>query len=921
VNGTVTFLLTDVAHSTLLWDRDAEAMTSCLVRHDAIIAEGVARNNGRLIKARGEGDSHFIVFDHALDAALAALEIQRDLQDESWTTIEPLKVRMAIHLGEIEDRDGDYYGQEVNRAARLRGIAHGGQILVSSVVRELVYHRLPTHCWLVDLGEHRLRDLLRAEHVYQLAAEGLALDYPRLDSLDVAKTNLPIQLTSFIGREDDIDLVRTLLVEHRLITLLGPGGCGKTRLAIQAAAESMDEYPDGVWFVDLASVEEDDAVERTVASALSIPLNPGSNLQTNISSYLAGKKLLIVLDNCEHLGEGPANFVGATLKSVQDVRFLTTSRRPLGLRSEHSYLVRPLTKPAAGASTRKKVLSSESVQLMIDRAWAKAPAFQITDGNAKAVASLCTALEGMPLAIELAASRLRVLSPEQLFERLSKSLDLLKSASTDADARHRTLRATVEWSFNLLKSEEKDLLCRMSLLPAGCSLEIAEIAAADLFEDKLDVLDILESLVNNSLIQVEGGELPRYRMLETIRQYCAEQLQEGVKNGVFERLLPWAIEFARSTKPMLNGQEQKRVRARIEGEYENLRACLAWASEHPHFQNALLSLASELDRYWFQSGMLSEGSEWLQKALAGPGGDQAQRAVTLRSAGVFAWQSREYADAGELLGQSVEAFRRLGDTKQLTGAISNLAMALGDAGQADRAASCFLEALELARTSNDAALAGLVLQNLGYLERDRGNPDRAMDYFLEALSLVSNTEEGQTALASLLSSIAGIHQLRGEPVEATSAFEKSVAVSKGLNNSQQYTLAVLLSNIAGIHRIRGETKEAAIALKHSIGISRDLNNLQLLGDHVFNLAQVAYADDHPEMAARLLGCCRFAWKVASYTPSKQALSEAEGLGANLREALAPTVLAEALASGNGMTLAEMADYALAGSDLLADRLP
>jgi predicted ATPase/class 3 adenylate cyclase len=871
-------LLTDIEHSTLLWDRDEAAMAECLPRHDQIVSDGAARRNGRLIKARGEGDSHFIVFDRALDAALAAAEIQRDLQDEPWTTIVPLKVRMSVHLGELDERDGDYYGQEVNRAARIRGIGHGGQILVSSVVRELIHHRLPSHCWLSDLGDHRLRDLLRSEHVFQLCSEGTSQEFPKLNSLDLAHTNLPTQLTSFVGREDDIESVRTLLVENRLITLLGPGGCGKTRLATQVAAEGSDEFPDGVWFVDLASISEGEAIERTVASDLQVPLTPATDLITSILGFLAGKRLLVVIDNCEHLGEGPAKFLNAVIKALPDARFIATSRKALGLSSEHCYVVRPLTKPDAGAATRKKVLNSESVQLMIDRAWAKAPSFQISDGNAKSVAALCTALEGMPLAIELAASRLRVLSPEQLFERLSKRLDLLKGASTDKDARHQTLRATVEWSFNLLKPEERNLLLRMGLLPAGCSLEIAEIAAADLFEDKIDVLDVLESLVNNSLVQVEGGEEPRYRMLETIRQYCAEQITEEESFGVYKRLLPWAVDFARTTKPRLNESEHKKVLKQIETEYENLRACLAWSYEHPDGENGLLSLASELDRYWFRTGLLSEGADWLEKSLVAATGDATKRAVALRSAGVFAWKSRDYARAEKMLAESVESFRLLGDKNLLSGAVCNLALALNEAGQVGPAESAFKEALDLAKSTDDRALAALVLQNLGFLERGRNNFDEAMKYFKEALPILE------------------------------------------LNDPGGYTLAVMLSNVAALHRIGGNHREAASSLRRSIEIARDLKNPELVGDHIFNLAQVAFAEGHFEMSARLLGCGRSAWKAGTHKLSKQTAEEEQALFADLRERLTPGELSAALGAGVGMPLGEMAEYALVGSDLLADRI-
>jgi predicted ATPase/class 3 adenylate cyclase len=874
VDGTVIFLLTDIEHSTILWDLDESEMRKCLARHDEIVGKGVERHGGRLIKARGEGDSHFVVFSSPLNAALAALEIQRQLQDDSWTTFQPIKVRMSIHLGESEDRDGDYYGGEVNRAARLRAIGHGGQVLVSSVVRELIHYRLPERCWLIDLGEHRLKDLLRAEHVYQLCAEGLALEFPPLNSLDKIQNNLPTQLTSFIGREDNIEQLRALLGKNRLVTLLGPGGCGKTRLSIQVAAESLNEFADGVWFVDLATVEDASAIERTVAHALGTPMNPGSNMRQNLLTFLRDRGLLIVLDNCEHLGEEPARFVAEMLKSVPGIRFLATSRRPLSIGGEHTYTVRPLTRPPQNAITRKKVLSSESARLMVDRAWAKA-SFQITDGNASSVAALCSALEGMPLAIELAASRLKILSPEQLYSRLSKSLDVLKSGSADTDRRHRTLRATVEWSYDLLKAEEQQLLCRLSLLPAGCSLEVAELAAGDLFEDRLDVLDGVEALVNNSLMQVDGEEFPRYRMLETIRQYCAENLTDDIANGVMGRLLPWATTFARRSKAELAGTDQRRALSRAEEEYDNLRACLVWALAHADESNSALQLAAELDRYWYRSGMMSEGLGWLEAVLQKPGGDVSVRAVVASSAGALARQLGDFAKAENLLSQSVTTLRQEEDKRALAGALTNLGMVCAEMGEPDKCRACMMEALGLAKSLGDAALAGLVLQNLGHMEKELGNLEQAMELLSEALPMLRAKHEGA------------------------------------------YALAVLLSNIASIQRLRGLHSEAAKSLKESIEISFELHNAQLLAEHVLNLAELSFAEQQFSIAARLLGCSRAAWKISGATPTSSTAKQDAKLAAELREVLHSSELNEALGSGRGMDLGEICDYALLGSDLLS----
>ncbi|HEY3781681.1 MAG TPA: tetratricopeptide repeat protein [Fimbriimonadaceae bacterium] len=870
VSGTVTFLLTDVQHSTQLWERDAAEMRLCLARHDEIISQCVSANNGALIKARGEGDSHFVVFQGAADAARAGIEIQRQIGIEKWSTIKPIQVRMSIHSGEAETRDGDYYGHAVNKAARLRAIAHAGQILVSMATRELIYHQLDKDVWLEDLGEHRLKDMLRSEQVFQLCAKGLPEKFQPLNSLDAKKNNLPQLLTSFIGREEEIQAIVDKIEQERLVTLLGPGGCGKTRLALQIAAESIDRFEDGAWVIDFSTVEDPDSVVRTAAMDLGIELNPSRDIQQDLVSSLAPKQMLIVLDNCEHLGKAPAKLCELILKQSQRNRVLATSRRSLGLASEYVHNVRPLTFPKKQNAALQDLLSSESGRLMIDRAKAKAPQFQVTDENTKAVASLCAALEGIPLAIELAASRLRILSPEQLYARLTKSLDLLKSSSEDTDSRHRTLRATIDWSFNQLTDEEKEILKTLSIVPAGCSLELAELLCED-----MDLLDVLERLVDHSLIRVESMGSPRYRTLETIRQYCAEQIHQDSLDSAHQKLHKWATDFAAEGKKMLATQNQDEWQKKIETEYENIILSLAWCAENPGEQNRLLQPAGEMDRYWVMKGMVAEGSEWLIKALAATGGTKESRAMAIRSAGACAWLSGDTEQARLLLTQSVDALREVGDMPAVAGALCNLASFLAEQGELEEARAIMLQAKEALGSDLNSFTGLRILQNLGSAELDSGNTEGAEQYLTEALN-----------------------------------------VCLGTRQADKQVLTVLYNNLSNVKRKQMDYRGAVEFAKNGLLVAKELGEPSSLADLVLSVSRIAYEQEHFEMSARLLGCVSAVWEAHSIALRGSRLTDSDRLRANLRESLEFAIFKDAMSMGKGLSLLQIADYALVGGDLL-----
>lgn len=501
--GTITFLFTDVEGSTKLWEQYPDTMRPVLTRHDALVEDWVERYDGTVVRPRGEGDSRFAVFVRATDAVVAACAIQQALFSEPWPTSISLRVRVALHTGEADLRDGDYYGSAVNRCARLRSIGHGGQTLLSQVTYELVRDALPEAVRLSALGSHRLKDLQRPEQVFQLLHPALPDNFPPLKSLDALPNNLPMQLTSFIGRQREMAEVKQLLTNSRLLTLTGAGGCGKTRLGLQVSADLLEEYVDGVWLAELAALTDPMLVPQAVASVLSAREEPGRQQIETLTDFLKLKSLLLVLDNCEHLVAACAQLATALLRFCPNLWILATSREALGIAGETIWRIPPLSLPSAQMAPLERLIQYEAVRLFIERATAVLPAFTVTNQNAPAVAQVCYRLDGIPLAIELAAARVKVLTVEQIYDRLDNQFRLLTGGSRTALPRQQTLRGAIDWSYNLLSEAEQALLCRLSVFAGGWTLEAAEAICAGENIDEIEVLDLLTYLADKSLVIVE----------------------------------------------------------------------------------------------------------------------------------------------------------------------------------------------------------------------------------------------------------------------------------------------------------------------------------------------------------------------------------------------------------------------------------
>lgn len=625
--GTVTFLFTDIEGSTKLWEAYPEAMRQALARHDILLRQAIEDNNGYVFKTIG--DAFCAAFATAPDALNAALAAQIALAAEVWPQTLILRVRMTLHTGAAELRDNDYFGQPLNRVARLLGAGHGGQTLLSDVAHDLTRDTLPPFASLKSLGEHRLRDLGRPEPVFQLLYPGLPSEFAPLKSLDNPDlpNNLPQQVTSFIGREKEIEAVETLLDKTRLLTLTGSGGCGKTRMALQVAADVLENYPDGVWLVELASLADPALVPQTIAQALSITEEPGKPLAQTLPQALKTRRLLIVLDNCEHVLDACARLVDTLIRACPTLKVLASSREGLGIAGETVYRIPSLSLPDLKHTATPSSLSMyEAVRLFVDRAVAALPAFVVTNQNAPALASLCHRLDGIPLAIELAAARARSLSVEEINNKLDNRFRLLTGGSRTALPRQQTLRALIDWSYDLLNGQERTLLCRLSVFAGGWTLAAAEqigagsSATAKGIED-WEALDLLTSLADKSLVLVQTqGEATRYHLLETVRQYARDRLTEsGESLTVRARHSDCFLTLAEEVRSKLRGSEQGQWLDVLEEEHDNLRQALTWYGEDLEDAEAEekgLRLGVALQRFWGVRGHLSEGRERLGALLA-----------------------------------------------------------------------------------------------------------------------------------------------------------------------------------------------------------------------------------------------------------------------------------------------------------------
>ena len=674
--GTVTFLLSDIEGSTALWEADPNGMPVAVADHYVILDEAVARRGGVRPVEQGEGDSIVAAFARASDALAAALDAQLALGAHDWRDGPRLRVRIALHTAEAQLRDeGNYFGVALSRCARLRAIAHGGQTVLSRATHDLVVDRLPDGVTLVDCGAHRLRDLGRPEQVYALVHPDLPSEFGPLRSLDVLPNNLPDRLTTFVGRERELADARDALGDTRVLTLTGAGGCGKTRLALQLAADVLDRFDDGVWWVELAPLADPDRVVEALAGALGVGPLPGVTTLQAVAGYLASRRAVVVLDNCEHLLEACAATVSAVLEAAPRVTVLATSRAPLGVPGETDWRVPSLSLPRdAGAISVEAVGQFDAVRLFIERALKVRPNFTVTNQNAPVIAQLCQDLDGIPLAIELAAARVRLLSVEQITTALSDRFRLLTGGARGVLPRQQTLRASVDWSHGLLSETERVLFRRLGVFAGGFTLDAAEEVCAGEGLDRLAVLDVLGGLVEKSLaVTEEHGALVRFRLLETVRQYAVERLVDsGELDALRAQHRDAFVALAERAEAGLLGAGVGRWLDVLEGEAANLASAVAYALATD--ATVALRLCAALGQYWILSGRVAEGMASCEAALAlgdpAPTRLRARTLLALARVGVRASGDRGVNNART----AIAAAEACGDNGVLANALCTLGL-------------------------------------------------------------------------------------------------------------------------------------------------------------------------------------------------------------------------------------------------------
>jgi predicted ATPase/class 3 adenylate cyclase len=914
----VTLLFTDIQGSTRLWEAEPEQMAAALRRHDEILRGAIEDADGYVFKT--VGDAFCAAFGTAAAAAEAALAAQRELGTQAWPTSRPINVRMGLHTGVCEERDGDYFGPVVNRAARLEAVAHGGQVLVSGATAELLSGALPGDTALRDLGQHRLKDLGRAEQVFQLEAPLLPTSFPPLASLDNPElpNNLPMLLSAFVGREAELSRVRELVSSSRLVTLTGAGGSGKTRLALQAAAEQIGRAPDGVWLVELAPLTDGRQIHGAVAAVLGIQDQAGPALTEAVTGALTAQDTLIVLDNCEHLIDDAAKFCDQVIRRCPRVRILATSREPLGIDGERIYRVPSLSLPG-DVEVVEEVAASDAVRLFAERA--RDSGFILDGQSAPLVATICRRLDGIPLALELAAARLSSMSLKQVADRLDQRFRLLTGGSRNAMPRQQTLQATVEWSFGLLGQRERDTLPRLSVFAESFDLDAAEALCTTATVDAFDVADLLGSLVDKSLVVADhAADSVRYRLLETIRQYGAQELLRSEGDAevlrIRDRHAEYYLGLAETAAPSLVSHGQNEWLRRLDAEWDNLRAAFAHLAAEERAAE-VMRLGVALRRFAITRGhtdvlsYLRPAVDYVSQADPAPSVPLAEAmTVTAELIGLL-----YRTDAAELVAartygeRALTMARALDDPRAKAHAISKLVESAYIDGDLATAHALAEQGVAIARELGDVQLLGEQLHGLGYTTPDEEVSRRAR---LEALACFR--ESGDDLLASAqLNQVFSADMHAGRIEEGNAHLEQAVALAEQVGGDM--LLYFLRANLGLLRLVQGRHAEAVPLVRTSLLMTRRLGRGVGVGELIFAAACCAAWQGDYSRAARLHGAgdadikASLEIRTIKWSAAEQELREREQN--RLQELLGATAYGDAYRSGSQLSAKQALDLALA----------
>jgi predicted ATPase/class 3 adenylate cyclase len=917
--GTVTFLFTDIQGSTPLWEREPEQMRLALERHHAILRKAIEAQGGQVYKIIG--DAFQAAFDSPAQTVGAALAAQRGLAAEVWPTSAPILVRMGVHTGQAEARGDDYATTHtLNRAARIMSAGHGGQILISVEVAELARGYLPADVALRDLGQHRMKGMAQLEHLFQVVVPDLPANFPSLVTLDSAPNNLPVQLTSFVGRANEIAAVKGLLNSARLVTLTGSGGCGKTRLSLHVAGEVLANFTHGVWLAELAPLANPGLVPQTLVAALNLREdNRRTSLQV-LTDYLGAKNALLILDNCEHVIEACAQLSQALLLACPKLKILASSREALGIAGETPYRVPSLKTPSPERLPSLEALGEmEAVRLFLERAAIVKPDLVLTKDNAAFVAQICFRLDGIPLAIELAAARVKVLSAEQIAVRLDDRFRLLTGGSRTALPRQQTLRAMIDWSYSLLSEPEKTLFRRLAVFVGGWTLEAAEfVCAADSIEQS-EVLDLLTRLVDKSMVLAEdwSGET-RYHRLETIRQYSREKFLETEEVEIIrDRHLDFYTRLAETADEGFRGPERVAWTIRLDSESDNLRSALDWGlARNP---DSALRIVGNLVGYWTAGGYSVEGFQWTQQALqqtqtvplaAGMASERrlAAQAKALRGLAWLYISCGDNANGQRIAEESVALYRQIIDGRGLAATLGILAMALEFQGEHARAEALLQESIALARAEQDTYTLCSSLSNLARVTAVRHGDLNTARRYLEESGRRANEVGIHWLVAASVGALGLLAVHRKDFDGARRLFEESIRAFQVLGAN--FNVLLQKSDLAHLERQYGDPQLALTLYRETIVGFRDVGQNGAVAHQLECFAFIAARHDQFSRAAQLLAAAE-ALREKAGTPMKpDEQPEYDQHLAAVREQVEPDTFKATWAEGRALTMEQAIELAL-----------
>jgi predicted ATPase/class 3 adenylate cyclase len=913
-SGTVTFLFTDIEGSTRLAQEHPEEMPKLLARHNALLEQAIDTHHGFVF--RTVGDSFSAAFHTAHDALAAALDAQRMLQREAWSPA-PVKVRMGIHTGTAQlDPQGDSYEGYATLALtqRIMSVGHGGQILLSQTTHDLVKERLPDGVELRDMGECRLKDIIQPENIYQATASDLPSDFPPLATVKVVRHNLPTHLTSFIGREQEIAEARESLGSTRMLTFTGPGGTGKTRLSLQVAAEQLEAFRDGVWLVELAQLAEPTYVLWTIASTFHLREIQGVPLIDTTTDYLRGKQMLLVLDNCEHLIETCARLAQHFLQACPTLKIIASSREALGISGETVYRVPSLSLPenVEGLPDPSALMQYGATRLFVERAVNANPQFVLTRDNAPYVSQICQRLDGIPLAIELAAARVKLFTPQQIAERLDDRFRLLTGGARTAMPRQQTLRALIDWSYLTLNDSEQRILRSLAVFAGGWTFQAAEFVVGE-----VEAIDGLAGLVNKSLVQVEeqDGEF-RYRYLETIRQYAMERLLEaGEAEEARGRHLAYFLDYARRAQEHYGTLQRLLWLNRLELEHDNIRSALGWALDRD--PEAALRMVSTLRNFWLSRSYLTEGANWFRAALSraealGTGDSTLDtlRAQAYTDLAMLSINRGDHRAAQRAAGEAIKLARQLDDPLQLARALNFLGLASAFAGEKTLAFDSLHESEALCRRFGfDDDLASILL-SLVYITMEIHGASAIQQlesYMQESLALSQGSVDPDAAVRTE-GILARLALFRGNLGDARKHADRMLEWHRQLGDHLSVTGHQ--SEMAHVAREMGNYDEALALYRETLPEWQQIGHRGAVAHQLECIAFIARAREQGERAVKLLGAAEALREVSNSprTPQEDITHRQEVTV--LRAGMSGKTFDSLWAKGRSMSMEQAIDFAL-----------